>query len=69
MSNTTPAIHLTVDDTFQNAREVGASNAVSRMLIEGLADLKVEGNYRRFTVHDLYDLAVELQERLHRIKV
>jgi len=54
---------------MQNAREVGASNAVVRMLIGGLADLKSEGNYRRFTIHDLYDLAVELQDRLHRIKV
>ena len=60
---------ITVDDRMQNAREIGASNAVIRMLIGGLADLKAEGNYRQFTVHDLYDLAVELQERLHRLKV
>jgi len=61
--------HIIKDEFMNNAREVGASLALTRFLIRGLEERKLEGNYREFTIDELRDFVIELQGRLNRIKI
>lgn len=60
--------HLKYSDLMANAQELGACTALSRFLDDGLADL-MAGSRSAYTLEDLHDFAVELRQRLNRIKV